>query len=408
MSRKLSNWLRSYQDYAADGYCPPAFHLWTGLSVLAGALERKVWVSQGRIHHYPNIFVLLVSHAGVGKSTALLRGVDFLEDLKVEHNPNLLLIPEQVTEPGLLDMLKIRQEMIFRTPGKETIFYHTSGYFYASEASSSALQNLFGNFNATITALYDCPKFFRKKLKGEKETTEIVNACFNLMAGATFDYLKNLVNETTVMGGLASRFTYVISKERKVREANWNAEFIEDTAAKEALLADLSEIHKLQGRFKPTPGFIAAWERTLPEIDREIISLNSPRMESLMIRKATNAMKVAMLLSVAESDSLILEERHWDESMELINEVTKDYAFILSQAAMADRSSQSGLNQVIGQALKAAGGTMPIKILRGAVLAHGSNADHVSKTIDYMLNSSWLSVDSSGIVTLLVDPDRYL
>ena len=51
---------------------------------------------------------------------------------------------------------------------------------------------------------------------------------------------------------------------------------------------------------------------------------------------------------------------------------------------------------------------MPIKILRGAVLAHGSNADHVSKTIDYMLNSSWLSVDSSGIVTLLVDPDRYL
>jgi len=409
MARKLKNWLESYVEYATDNYCPDSFHLWTGLSVLAGALERKVWVSQGMIQTYPNLYVLLVSHAGVGKSTALERGVELLEMIKSEHNPELMIIPNQITEPGLLDLMKIRQEMVFRRETGDRIVFHSSGYFYASEASASALQNLFGNFNSTITALYDCPKFFRKKLKGEKDMTEIANACFNLFAGATFDYLKNLINEHTVLGGLASRFTYVIMKDRSVREAKWGEAFIGDTVKQRILVEDLAEIHKLQGSFRPTAGFIRAWEKRVPEIDQEIIDLNSPRMESLMTRKATNLMKVCMLLSVAEGDSMELNEGHWEKANALIEDVTKDYAFILSQAAMADKLSQSGVNQIIGQTLKKAGGILPMTVLKGTLIAHGNNTDMLTKTIDYMQGAGWLKYDlQTGLVELLVDPDRNL
>lgn len=403
--RKFPNWLDAYFDYARDYYCPDMFHHWTGISVLGGALERKTWLNQGMIKHYPNMYILLVSHPAVGKSTALERGVDLLEDIRENINAEFKVIPNQITEPGLIDAMKLLQEI---RVGEKFVF-HSSGYFYASEASSSALQNLFGDFNATITAFYDCPRIFRKKIKSEKEMTEIPNVCFNLLAGATFDYLKNLVNEVTVMGGLASRFIYVICKDRKVRESKWGDMHEVDTKMRSALLHDLEQIHKLQGAFRPDSGYISAWEKYQPEFDRELIALNSPKLESLSGRKMTNTIKLSMILSASESNDMNLTVKHWDKAKEMIEEVSKDNSFVLSQAMIADKQSQSGANQLISQLLKKAGGKLPMRVLKTLALSNGNSVDTLSKTIDYMVGSGWLTYDSaSGIVELTVDPDRYL
>jgi len=402
--RKFPNFLDAYFAYARDNFCPDSFHEWIGLSILAGALERKVWVNQGMVMHYPNIFTLLVSHPGVGKSTAIDRGVDLLEEIRETLSPDLKIIPNQITEPGLIEMMRVLSEMTF---GPKIVF-HSSGYFYASEASASALQNLFGDFNATITALYDCPKVFRKKLKSEKEITEIPNACFNLLAGATFDYLKNLVNEQSVMGGLASRFIYVISKDRQVREAKWDESIEVDEKMRQALIHDLALINKIKGRFTASTGFIESWKREQPEFDRYLIGLNSPRMESIMARKMTNLMKICMLLSVAENDRLELNESHWERGKALIEDVTKDNAFIITQAVIADKQSQNGVTQMISQALKKNGGKMNRKALQAHGLGSGNNVEAIQKTIDFMLNSGWLACDSSQNLTLLIDPDRHL
>lgn len=402
--RKFPDFLNSYFGYAKDGYCPDDFHTWTGISILAGALERKTWLNQGMVIHYPNMFILLVSHPAVGKSTAIERGIDFLEEIRVSINHNFKLIPNQITEPGLIEAMKILQEMEFGSK----IVYHSSGYFYASEASASALQNLFGDFNATITALYDCPRMFRKKIKAEKEMTEIPNLCFNLLAGATFDYLKNLVNEQSVMGGLASRFIYVICKDRKVRESKWGEVQEIDHKFRDALLHDLAQIHELKGKFTANKSYTAAWEKYQPEFDRELIALNSSRMESLMGRKMTNTIKLSMLLSISESNAMELDVRHWDRAQEMIESVAKDNSFIISQASIADKQSQTGVTQLIGQILKKNGGKLPRSLLQGLALQNGNNVEAITKTIDFMLNSGWLGCDASGTLNLLVDPDRYL
>lgn len=406
MSRKLNNWLDSYVEYARDNYCPDSFHLWTGLSVLAAALERKVWLVNGKIIFYPNIYTMLVTYAGVGKSTALERGVDLLERIKLEVNPEIKLIAEQITEPGLVKDMEIRQE--FALTETKRVF-HSSGFFVASEASASALQNTHGTFTSTITRFYDCPKVFRKVTKGEHDKpTEIYNVCFNMLCGATFDYLKTLVNESSVMGGFASRVIYVVNKERLIREPKWGQSDHTDEAAQEALFLDLCAIHKLIGRFRPTPGFVAAWEKFQPESDRRLAEMKSPRLESLAARTSTNTTKIAMLLAVAEADDLVLDVRHWDRAIALVDEVSRDNAFVLSQGAMADKQSQSGVTQAVGQTLKRNGGALPMATLKCIVLANGNNVEAIAKTIDFMLGAEWISTDSSGVVKLLVDPDRYL
>lgn len=403
--RKTDDWLEAYQDYARDNYCPDSFHLWTGLSIIAAALERKVWLKNGKITFFPNIYTMLVTYAGVGKSTALERGVDLLERIKEEVNPELKIISEQITEPGLVKDMEIRQAMRI---GETKEMFHSSGFFYASEASASALQNTHGTFTATITRFYDCPKVFRKMTKGEHEKpAQIYNVCFNMLAGATFDYLKTLVNETSVMGGFASRMIYVINKERIVREPKWGDSNHVDEALAETLFQDLCDIHALKGAFRPTREFIEAWEAFQPESDRALAQMNSPRLESLAARKSTNTTKVAMLLSVAESNDLVLTLDHWNRAMELIEEVSKDNAFILSQGAIADKMSQSGVNQMIGQTLRKMGGRTNYNEFKRIVMGNGNQVDMISKTLDYMIGSHYLRLTGDD-VELLVDPDRYL
>lgn len=406
MARKLKNWIEAYERYAKDAYCPDEFHLWTGLSVLAGALERKVWLLNGKIFFHPNIYVMLVTYAGVGKSTAIVRGANLLERLKHEFNPEFKIIAEQITEPGLVKLMEIRQEVQISETKR---IFHSSGYFYASEASASALQNTHGTFTSTITGFYDCPTVFRKVTKGEADKpTEIYNVSFNMLAGATFDYLKTLVNESSVMGGFASRIIYVINKERLIREPKWGSSDKVDQDLQDDLFHDLCEIHKLKGGFRPTREFIKAWEEFQPESDRRLKSMNSPSLESLAARVSTNTTKIAMLLSVAESSDLVLDLHHWERAMELVEYVSKDNAFILSQGAMADRNSQTGINQVIITSLERAGGKLPLKTLKKVIAVHGNDVDRINKTLNYMFESGALVVDHEQNVTLMTKSESYV
>ena len=394
-------------EYASDGFCPDDFHLWTGLSIIAGALERRVWLKQSLVVHHPNLYVLLVSHPGVGKSTALDRGVGLLEDLKTTVNPNFKIIPNQITEPALIDMMKILQEISVGS----AVFRYSSGYFHASEASASALQNLCGDFNATITSLYDCPKMFRKKLKSDQHATEIPNACFNVLAGATFDYLKKLVNEESVMGGLASRFIYVIAKERKIRASKWGDVVSVDSKLQKLLMQDLLNINRMQGPFKPTEEYKKKWEEYQPEFDKFLIALNSPRMESIMARKFTNITKISMLLSASEGSTMTLTADHWDRAVSLVESVVKDNAFVISSAIMADKHSQAGLNQKILDTIEKFGGECKIEQIKNELIKNGNDVSKIDATIRMLAEANNIeNVNSGGrkTIRLLVDPNGNL
>jgi hypothetical protein len=406
VARHFPDFLAAYREYALDGFVPDRFHDWVGRSVLAAALERKVTLKAGRVHHIPNIFVMLVSHPGIGKSTAIEAGTDLIEAVRRDHNPNFKIIPNQATEPALVDLMKIT-ERIALSP---TVLYpHSSAYFYASEASASALQNTCGDFVAAMTAFYDCPKWFRKKLKGEQEPTEIENSCMNLLAGATFNYLKTLVNEQSVLGGFASRLIYVVSPERVVREVKWGSSREFDSGLGKKLVEDLAHINRLVGPMTASPEFIAKYEEFQPAFDQYLIDLKSERLEAIMSRKGTNLIKLAMIFSVSEGDSRVVEGRHFDRALEVIEEAYADNPSIIASAAMTDKMSQTGVNQFIAQTLKKNGGELPMTTLRMITMNHGASVGTLKETIDYMQSAGWLLFDSgTGRIKLLIDPDRYL
>ena len=404
--RHFPNWLEAYFSYANDHFCPSKFHEWVGRSVVAGALQRKVSLRQEKITHTPNIYVMLVSHPAAGKSTAIDPGTDLIEALRAEYNPNFQIIPNQGTEAALVKQMQIQGR--FEIPGVSALFPHSSGYFYASEASSSALQNTFGNYIATLTAFYDCPKFFRKQLAGQTEMTQIENVCVNLLAGATFEYLKSLVNEQTVHGGFASRLIYVVNPEQRVREITWGEKTVDvNVSLRQKLLEDLAQIHALAGPVTATPDFKAAFVKWFPEFDRERIDLNSASLSSLLSRKGTNLIKIAIILSASESNDLTVTQKHFEEAKEIMDKVTEDNKCVLSMALMSNKESQSGITQFLGNALKKRGGRMKMADLKRVALINGNQTQLITQTLDFMQGSGWISYDGT-VVTLLVDPDAHL
>lgn len=405
MSRNFPDFLKAYEDYSQDGFCPPQFHRWIGISLIAAALERKVSLKQGKINHHPNLFVMLVSHPAVGKSTAIDTGMDLIETLKKDHDQNFRIIPNQATEPALIDMMKI----IDRIQISPTVTYpHSSAYFYASEASASALQNTCGDFVASMTAFYDCPKWFRKKLKGDPYPTEIENSCMNLLAGSTFDYLKNLVNETSIMGGFASRLIYVVSREREVKKTKWGAGEYHDPKMRSKLLADLIDIHKMIGPMTVTPGWISRYEKWRPEFDQFLIDLDSPKMESINARKGTHLIKLSMIMSISEGNEMIVTEKHFDQAQELIEAVTKENPMILRSAVIADKTSQSGINQLLASLVAKHGGVMNHAQLKREVMSNGNPIPDVVATLNYMISSGIFQLEGADTIRLTVNPDRYL
>lgn len=406
MARNFPDFLSAYFEYARDGYCPDRFHKWVGLSIVAAAVERKISLMNGRVHRVPNLYVMLVSHPAVGKTTAMGAGVDLLETLKEKHNVNFRIIPNQITEPAFVKLMNIIDR--YQIPGTTIALPQSAGFFYASEASASALQNTFGNFTATMTEFYDCPKKFRKDAKVDPSMTVIENACMNLLAGSTFDYLKTLVNDQSVLGGFASRLTYVVEDERRVKETKWGASQEFDSRVARALVEDLAHINKLIGPMKPTDGFKRRWEEWKPKFDQYLIDLKSERMESIMARKGTCLEKVSMLLSISEGDSLILTEDHFDRALELVEDVYKDNAMIIASAAVAQIDTQKGTNQLIMQTLKKNGGKMPKSALYRAVAMKGNGFDLLTRSIDGLLIAGNISINSSSVIELHTDPNSHL
>lgn len=406
--RNFENFIDAYLAYANDSFTPEKFNLWSGLSAVAGALERKVWLPwSDTFSYFPNIYVLLVALPGVGKSTALNKSIGLLQDMD-RTKGNLKLIPSQVTEAKFIELMGYSAPFEIGT----RVYNQSAGYYWASEASNS-LRNIYGDFTACLTDFYDCPPFWEKAtLKDDKIT--LTNVCLNLIAGSTFDYLGKLVTTDNIMGGFASRLIYVVHRDKMIRNQQFQlGGSKKDEARKDyrvKLIQDLQQIHEMVGPFRATQEFGDAWEAWYPAYEEMRQSQKSEKMQSLLARANTNVMKLAMLFSACESNDRILKINHWDRAITLIEECGREIPMIFREAQAGDTSSQAGLNQAILKFMDKK--TLPISQLKMHLLTSGFPAAKIDASLNYMMTNGGLkAVGDSALgltVKLLLNPNDHV
>ncbi len=386
--RNFPDFLTSYREYAKDNWCPDRFHYWSGISIVAAALERKVWFVQQiepKVIHYPNLYIMLVAAPGDGKSVSATRAIKILREVTGPEG-NVNFVPTQITHAAL--MLAMGTTKRFFVGPQE--YKQSAAYFFAEEASNSLGEiKGGGDIFPLFTQAYDCGDEITKGtiIRGLNEKVKF--PCMNVLACSTFDHLTGMLTNGGILGGFVSRFTFVTSREKIVR----NPRIMDDEEAERTedprvgmLIQDLQEIYQLTGRFVPDKGYREVFAKFFPENDRRRHAKDSEKEQAIIARKGNAVIKLSMILSVSESSELTLKQKHWERALELVNSLEDGYEKIVEISHQ--NNTQDGLDAAILNCVSQKRDGILQADLISSVAKSGKNRAEIMKTVQSMVIES--------------------
>lgn len=302
MARELGDWLESYLVYTENSEPPRSYHTWCGLSVLAGALQRKVHLQWGFETIFPNMFMVLVGPSGrARKGVALGIAKEMISSI-----PGVSVAPEAASREAIILAMK-RAVTNFNDPSDNKIKFHCS-----LTAFSEELSVLLGQ--SDIKLLSNLTDWYDSKAEWAYETIgrgrdALQGLCFNLAGATAPDWLQSMLPQEAVGGGFTSRVLFIV-EERKGKTIPKHQLTKEELDLKAALTRDLEVISQLSGQMT----FDSAGERAYTDWYREqdkLLSEGKPAVDDARFagyceRRATHIRKLMLLLSASRADDLKL------------------------------------------------------------------------------------------------------
>jgi len=323
MSRKCSNWLSTYIKYTTFQEAPKKMHTWVGLSLLASTVQRNIYLDRGYFSIYPNLYVAIVAPTGFSKSSAANIGIKLLDQLK-----GIELMKEKLTSWFLLDYF----DKLTKSKGECCVT------IYAPE-----MRNFLGDLNKTetvtlLTSFFECPDSPAYRTKGGG-VLKFKNVCINLLACSTPEWLTLGTTTDEIAGGFTGRFVYVY-EDSTTRSFPFPEDFVTSDILdlRDDLLYDLEHIRTLKGKFVITDQAKAEYMLWYSQRKKEC---TDERLVGYYERKRDLIFKVAMLLSVSQDDSLVIDEdilhETWDLLLELELKMTGAFAGVVDDPALKYR-----------------------------------------------------------------------
>lgn len=305
-------------------------HFWSGVSAVAGALRRRVWIDQFYFQWIPNFYIILVAPPGiVAKSTTADVAHDILRDVPgITFGPNI--VTWQAIPPAFLaaaEQFQYQGSFLPQSP---------------ITCTASELGNLLDpkdrNLVDLLVTLWDNRKGLDKvtKLSG---CENVVNPWINLEGCTTPRWLRENVPPGVVGGGLTSRMIFVYAN-KKARLVSLPADEIprdqKETRAK--LTEDLIQISELVGEYEIVPsakGWIKKWYEKLwsgYDQDEEEVYGN------YIARKQTHMMKLSMVISAATRGDYEVRVEDLELSNIMLQDTERDMPELFSWLGQSDAS----------------------------------------------------------------------
>lgn len=333
MARKNKDWLQAFLDYSSYGEAPRHMYFWAGVSAVAGALRRKVWIDQAYFKWYPNFYICLVAPPGiVSKSTTAGVAMSLLRQV-----PGIKFGPDVVTWPALVSAF-----------ADSTEAFEHNGALYPMSAmtlESSEFGNLLNPQDKEmvdlLVSLWDGKQGTFEKTTKHSGKDSIENPWINLIACTTPSWIAGNFPEYMIGGGFTSRtiFVYADSKERYVAYPGLRVPSNLGEKAQD-LVDDLTHISQaLAGEYKLTPAAVAwgeTWYKTHYSV--RAANLDPDRFGGYIARKQTHIHKLAMVLSASESDSMLIESHHLETAHQMVTDLEPDMQFVFSKIGRSDAS----------------------------------------------------------------------
>jgi hypothetical protein len=291
-----------------------------GISILAGALRKKVGLELGRFKVYPNLYIVLVAKPGIArKSQAINIGLDLLYAI-----PEIVTSADAITKEALIEDIEAAGADEQMPDG--SMFKHSSISIISREFESFLGQKKENSkMLVLLTDLYDSqeiPWKYRTKRSG----SNVVPSLFvNLLAATTPESLSSSLPISAVGGGLTSRIIFVFAEKRESKQSRpkMDQRLID---LKTALIQDLYLISRIAGLYKfsdESGTFWDAWYEEYDEGDPNRICKDTS-FDGWYSRKPSNILKVATIIASAYSSKLVLEKKYILEAIKTVEEIEYD------------------------------------------------------------------------------------
>jgi hypothetical protein len=313
VARNYADWLEAFVDYASVGEAPLHILYWVGVSTIAGALRRRVWVEQEFFQWVPNFYIVVVAPpAVVSKSTTANIGFNLLGKVEGIHfGPDITSWQALIAE---MDGI-----------GEE---YEYEGGHFKMHAITCAIDE-FGTFLDptdreqvdSLVRLWDgklSDRAFRKVTKTQGSDT-LNNPWINIYACTQPAWLNTNFPESFLGGGFISRIIFLHADAKRQR-VPLLSKAIKARIAREPkyalmpakLTADLAQMAALHGPFELTSAaevyaeenYNAQWDKIEGKVEAT----------GFAGRKQTHLFKLAMVISVSRGDFPKLDVEHLKEA----------------------------------------------------------------------------------------------
>jgi hypothetical protein len=333
VARVHNDWLAAFMDYAKFGEAPAHMYFWAGVSAVAGALRRKVWIDQAYFRWFPNFYICLVAPPGiVSKSTTAGVAMNLLRRV-----PGVKFGPDVVTWPSLVTKF-----------AESTEGFEYAGAIHPMSAltlESSEFGNLLNPQDKEmvdlLVSLWDGKQGAFTKSTKHSGNDSIENPWINLIACTTPSWIAGNFPEYMIGGGFTSRtiFVYADAKAKYVAYPGLQVPANMEQQA-DALVSDLEHIAtNLVGEYKLSASAIRfgeAWYKQ--HYTSRPANLDDERFGGYIARKQTHVHKLAMILAASSSDEMVITDEHLSTAHTMVTDLEPDMQFVFSKIGRSDTS----------------------------------------------------------------------
>ena len=340
MTRKCKNSIIDTYLLATENQeSPEPFHVWTILALISAALDRKCWLDRGGLYNlYPNLYVCLVAgSARCRKSSAIKLGVRLLFKPALPEFP---CCSQKITSEALLKYFNTT----FKERGKCSILLVNDEMLtmFGRHAKENDLV-------AILTTLYDNPdEFTYETITRQKEKVSLAYPV--LLTASTPHWLRQIVPTDAVGGGFTGRIVFVYQPDT-LRRFPWPRITNQQKFHFSDCVEDLAQIAELSGKFhvsQEAEKVYSDWYIQIydPKAGGELL-------EGYMNRKPDLVLKLAMILSVARSDKLLITV---DNIVKAIGLLGENEEFLIHVMKLIEQTALGALTMAVFEFILAAKG----------------------------------------------------
>lgn len=303
--RHFPSWLAAYLGYTAGREAPDRLRLWSALTIIGAATERRVWLPQRGHKVYPNLYTLLVAPPGIGKTSAAVPAVT------LARTAGLFVAPDMITPQRLYQRMDLNEGDFRRIA--ENLEATTPVLLFASEAAQFFNTFEIQKILPVLTDMWDCPatSSYETKTSGAHF---MQNIFFSLLVGCTPTWIASNLPASAFEDGFAARCFFIIAREKNEVELTQDEDdgAMLDPELAALLSQDLQQISQLSGRMIFTEeafALLRAWhkEGMLPApTDAKLHAYNTRRLHQFT--------KLCMCISIAKRDTLQITVEDYEEA----------------------------------------------------------------------------------------------